>query len=160
MARPITADWQVSQDSPPVKQKPKKAKAVSQELYDIDPRFGDVRFLVDATHFEKYTLWERNETYKAGGLTHIKTWEQGTGLYLEIGRLDGRPVTLNFWFEKLDGVTVVFYEAASQVVDHRMIEEWLEKNLSPKWDKGTRRAHCDAANFHHAVQYVTDPSNR
>jgi hypothetical protein len=52
----------------------KKNEPVSKQLLTLDPRFGEVKFLVEATHFEKFALWERNEKYKEDPkLTSIKT---------------------------------------------------------------------------------------
>ena len=38
----------------------------------------------------------------------------------------------------------------------KAIEEWLDKNCSPKWDKGTRLARTNATNFHHAIHAIEE----
>lgn len=108
-ARSITDDWEISQDTA-VQPKKKKSKPRSREGFaskkaiDLDPRFGKVEFLVEATHFEKFSLWERNERYlQDPKLMSVKKWEAGTGILVEVGQLDDRPVVVSFFFDKLDG---------------------------------------------------------
>src|SRR5690348_17770034 len=79
------------------------------------------------------------------------SWEQLSPGYLTtIGKLGKRPVCVLVFFARIAGKVVAFYHATSEVVDHKMVEKWLWKKFSPpRWDNNTRRAHCDAQNFHH-----------
>lgn len=119
-----------------------------------DERFKETFFLVEATSFEKFCLWQQwhNEV----------NWEQDSlGLVGEIGRIDDRPVALSVSWAKIDGQLVAFYEMTSQVTDSQMLEKWLEDNCTPpKWDNGSRRAHCDAQNFHHCIAAVREANAR
>jgi hypothetical protein len=73
-----------------------------------------------------------------------------------IGKLDKRPVCLSLFWWKINGVLIMVHNCTSQVVDHAMIEKWLEKNCAPRWDKGTRLAHTNADNFHHVLHHVAE----
>jgi hypothetical protein len=49
---------------------------------------------------------------------------------------------------------VAFIEAVSQLVDHTVIDKYLEINCNPKYDNGTRQARTDAMNFCHCVHHI------
>src|SRR5690348_7087555 len=90
----------------------------------------ETQFVVEATHNESHLLWEKFSTeslYKTE-LNKYK-WDQiSPGYMVQVGEFHGFPVNIScFWF-RINGVLVMFYEANSRVVDHEMIEKWLEKN--------------------------------
>lgn len=86
--------------------------------------FEGVVGVVEATSYESMCLWR--EYHKERGMP----WEADLGGYLPtIGQLDGRPVCLSLFVKKIDGHKLLFIEATSQVVDHKMIDEWLKANL-------------------------------
>lgn len=118
-----------------------------------DPRFKETFFLVEASSFERQCLWKRRHD--------LTSWEdQNSGYMGQIGILARRPVVISVFWARINGRLVGFWESTSQVVDHEMIEKWFEKNCAPpKWDNGTRRARCDAMNFHfcmHAIQEANE----
>ncbi|MNR71784.1 hypothetical protein D3C71_24620 [compost metagenome] len=111
-------------------------------------------FVVEANSFERHALWKEH---------HAKVkWEEVLSGYMAtIGKLADMPVCITVNVAYLDGQLVLFYEPCSQVVDHRMVDAWLEKHVPRKWDKGTRRAKTDANNFHmclHAVKELNQPA--
>lgn len=118
---------------------------------EIDPRFAATEYVVEADSFGKYALWVMN--------SKDNVWEQdASGVWFQIGELGGtlqkkRPVCIECFWARINGMTVMFYHSSSQVVDHEMIEKWLEKNCYPYNANSKRRAHCDALNFHHCIQY-------
>jgi hypothetical protein len=105
-------------------------------------------FFIEANSYEKLCLWR--EHHKEYG------WEEdNSGIGKTIGFINddpNKPVVLNFFFAKIFGKRICFYEATSRFVDHTMIEEWIEKNYPITW-RGTSRAMTDAMNFHHAVDH-------
>ncbi len=48
---------------------------------------------------------------------------------------------------------IMFYEGISELVDHKMIEEWLEKNCNPKSTCGNS-LRTNAKNFHNVIRHV------
>ena len=126
---------------------------------DLDPRLEDTVFVVEADSFASHMLW--SEHAKQGSVYSTLSpdakryqWEQDTmGLWYQIGELDNRPVAISFNWFKIDGHRVMFYECMSQVVDHKMVEEWLRRHCSPRCISG-RLAHCDAMNFHHCLHEI------
>lgn len=112
------------------------------------PKFDSTEYMVEATSFEKYALWKMysNEALYKNKHNVIK-WEQGSGRMYTLGELDGRPITVCFFWDKLNGHNICFYEATSQVVDHELVEEWLDK-FCPK-------PRTDANNFHNVYHLVT-----
>ena len=80
--------------------------------------------IVEATSFEQLCLWrDEHEGRKI-------PWDQ-TGLgYLEtVGSIGNRPVCISLSTVHIDGKKILFIDATSQVVDHDMIEKWLEQNM-------------------------------
>jgi len=132
-------------------------------MEDIDPRFADTKFVVEANSFEALTLWSQ---YSLSGGLHYKDeelprrkWEQDNhGIWYQIGELAGRPVCVSFFWNVIDGVRVMFYDVTSQVSDILIVEEWLKEHCSPTWDHG-RRAHCNAMNFHHCLDAIGEINN-
>jgi len=116
---------------------------------DIDKRFEDTVFVIEATQNEQFCLWEKRKLY------NIEWKEDCVGFLETVGTLDNRPVNIVFTFAYWNGKRICFYEPVSQVVDHAMIEKWFEANFWPTWDNGTRRAHCDAANIHHCLDAIS-----
>lgn len=118
---------------------------------DIDPRFALTEYVVNADDFAQYALWCMNGK--------SNEWEQdNSGTWFQIGEVGGplqkkMPVCMEAHWARINGMYVLFYHACSQVVDHRMVDAWLEKNCFPYEAKSKRRAHCDAQNFHHCLQY-------
>jgi hypothetical protein len=113
-------------------------------------------FVVEASSFEHQSLWERWAKQSASPVNSLLDWRDcGRGWLIQVGTLDRRPINLNISGATLNGYNVLFYEAVSQVIDWAQIEKWFKKHCWPKWDNGTRRAHCDAMNFHHCVEVVS-----
>ncbi len=120
--------------------------------------FKDVVFIVEATSYEQHVFWE-NYFYKSKYETLIiKDWLQETaGKIITIGKCDKRPVCVTIFWAWLDGCKIMFYEATSQVVDHKMVKEWFKHFSSHiKWDGNTRLAHCNSLNFHLCIQAVKE----
>lgn len=121
--------------------------------WELDDLLSCAEFVVEASSYEQQALWEKH-ALEAGGDSNTRVhWvDQTRGWLVEVGKLDGRPVCVNVRGSLLNGLAVLFYEATSEVVDWRMIENWFQERCWPKWDNGTRRAHCDADNFHHCLE--------
>jgi hypothetical protein len=89
--------------------------------------FKDVAYLVEATHFENHMLWVENHHRPLPNGVSIPDWKQeGMGFMTCIGELAGRPVCVGGFYARINGIRVMFYEATSQVVDHDMVERWLD----------------------------------
>ena len=116
------------------------------ELKDID-------FLVAANSNERFNLWlEYSNSYKDERKNTRVDWKQiSTGFMRTIGYLDSRPVEIEFSFAIIKEKMVAFYYGCSQVVDHKMIDEWLISRFQRTHDNYSRWNHVDAANFHNCI---------
>lgn len=115
----------------------------------LDDRFADTVYVVEATSFERQALWKQNQ--ETGRLD----WQQDlSGIGPTLGYLDGREICVDFTWAELNGQRVLFYEATSEVVDHKLIDAWLQENCNPSCDNGQRRAHTNADNFGHCISAV------
>lgn len=131
------------------------SRAYKVELEDL---LRDAVFVVEASSYERQNLWERFAKEAAdlspSSSPRIDWNDCGHGWVIEVGTLDNRPVVMSIFGSLLNGKPVVFYDVHSQVVDWAQIEAWFKENCWPKWDNNSRRAHCDAMNFHHCYEVV------
>jgi hypothetical protein len=126
-------------------------RRITEIQMKLDPRFKNTEYAVEADSYTRQSLWEQWSTqamFKRPNCNNIN-WEQDCmGCLLQIGQLDNRPVNIEFYWAKLNGHSILFYNACSQLVDHAMTKTWLKKYCNtPK---------CDANNFHHVISYIHD----
>jgi hypothetical protein len=100
--------------------------------------------VVEANSFECQMLWEENQRLSK------RTWKSsGAGLMEVVGSLADMPVCISLFTAEVAAQKILFLDPTSQVVDHRMIDEWLEKTLplSARREDG-RVNRANAQNFH------------
>jgi len=133
------------------------AKSVAD---DIESLFKDVVFMVEATHFEQHMLWLTyfEEAEAVGYGQPVQTWEQEmAGHTCIIGEFAGMPINLCFYYAKINGRRVCFWECVSMVQHSDMIEKWMEPRTKHiRWDNGYRPGHTNASNFHHCLGAIRD----
>ncbi len=124
----------------------KRSSARMMSVPPVDRRFRNTFFFVEASSFEKHYLWKE---------WHEKVnWEQDHfGWSCPIGTLDRRPIHLTFFWARIEGKLVGFWECTSEVADHKLIERWLRKYCSPMLPGG-REARVNANNFHICIQEI------
>ncbi len=107
--------------------------------------FNDVEFVVEANSFEKHVLWTHYGIDLR--LSGKFPWhDEDSGKSAQIGTVDGRPVCLSIEYVIINNKRVMFYDAMSQVVDHRLIDEWFSFY--------SRKDRCGAQNFHHCLAAI------
>jgi hypothetical protein len=95
-----------------------------QEGSELHVALSHVQHRVKASHEESFILWK--EWHK----THA--WKQDlAGFFFQIGEVEGRPVSMSFFFADIDGHRVLFWELTSQVVDFGMAKSWLDQYCNP-----------------------------
>lgn len=116
-----------------------------RRLDSAEKRLAATEYMIEATHEEEFGVWKR---FAEDGK---HTWTQCHGWIVTVGevwigaessKLERMPVTVSLSFVLFDGHLICFYEAQSQVVDHRMVEKYVRA--------GGRR-HTNATNFHNCV---------
>ncbi len=89
--------------------------------------------------------WNQREDKRA---YPARKWEQVTSNpVITVGYFGKRPINLSTAWYRIDGQWVMFWEACSQVVDHKLIDAWFDKHFTGTYDRGTRRASGDEGNF-------------
>lgn len=135
----------------------------------MDTSFADkaraALYHVEADSFARHALWCDHSTRSLWPPRHGEGVEwSGNGAHgyqITVGHIGERPVCVSLTIDEIGGQTVLFYTAISQVVDHKMIEEWFAANLpAPRRDGGARRAHCDAMNFADCLHAIADAAKR
>ncbi len=115
-----------------------------------EDRLKQTVYLIEASHFEQFTLWDR---WAAGSKNcrrlHLK-WEQSNGYLVTVGHLDKRPIVISMSWDIIEDHPVCFWEPTSELVDHKMIQNWFSKNYTAKTHDG-RYAKTNADNFHHVT---------
>lgn len=113
-----------------------------------DMRFEHTDYVVDDVDY--HGLWEKWH-YQWG----IPFEQDFMGAWRQIGVVADRPICVNvFWYfvggdgKDFPGFRVAVVEPTSQLVDHKMIEEW-EEAVFPCMKKGYR--HSNGDNFHNLV---------
>lgn len=112
---------------------------------------SECQYIVEANHNEAHNLWYMyTQVYR---VVTDREWQQLIpGYLIEVGSLGGRPVSLSLYFVSIKGVKVCFFESPSQVVDWKLIDEWLDKHFNKLYDG--RSCRCDATNFHQCMSVV------
>lgn len=79
---------------------------------------------VEANSFEKLCLWQDYHEERK------KPWVEGrSGLCEIVGDINGMPVNVSLYVDVVDGHRILFYDAVSAVVDHRLVLQWLQETL-------------------------------
>lgn len=113
-------------------------------------RFEDLKdtfYVVESTSFEVLNHWrhcDESEKYEIE--------QDSLGFGQTIGYVGDMPVAISLQRYKINGRWVVFYEATSQVVDHRMVRTWINENVLVHCPQiNGRNHHTDAWNFGHCL---------
>lgn len=108
-------------------------------------------YLVEATSCERFDIWckwckDSNECSRP----EVDKWEQMNGWLVQVGELYGRTINITLTWDNLDGFLVCFWEAVSELVDYKMVDEWLDEHFKKK------DATCNAMNFHNCIHALLD----
>jgi hypothetical protein len=118
-----------------------------------ESRIAVTQFLVEADDFAYHELWSKfckKSSYCQ--YPEIENWDQINGFLITVGKYDDRSVCISLNWCILDGCVVCFWNPTSELIDHKMIENWFEKYY-PNPNK-----RCDANNFHHCLNAVKKKS--
>lgn len=102
----------------------------------------DVDAVCEATDFERRSLQLH---YSVEQVT--KAWKnEPHGFYATVGYYYQSPVNICLNVAQVGLRRVLFYDPTSEIVDHRMVRQWLEANLKGAFEDG-RLVHTDPSNF-------------
>lgn len=118
------------------------------EPTNLDPRFAQTEFVVEADGFATLALWREN---------HMELdWQQDPmGIWLQVGELAGLPVAISCSWSRIGGRLVMFWEPTSMVFHHQLVEDWFDRYCSPRTADG-RPARTNAMNFHNFRRHILD----
>ena len=112
----------------------------------LDDMFRLAEYVVEVSNYERQSLWEKHH--------EANNWKSAMERYgRQIGEIGDRPIWATFSLETINGLRVLFWEATSQLVDYKMIEDYLEKHCNPLEYDSKSRANCNAENFHDCLNY-------
>ncbi len=122
---------------------------------DIEDYFKDVVFTVEANSFEQHALWTMYH-YKDVGFGQVP-WEEGfMGHGITIGYFKKMPVVISLNYARINGRLVAFFYGCSQVVDHRMVDAWVDERTAHLRSPDGRPSTCDSMNFGHCIAAIRD----
>lgn len=116
----------------------KSKKWSKQALSDVANEVADCLCLIECTRAGVSFLWDVRSLsspmlprLSPDAFTGKVSWKRSDRreAVVKIGSLGGAPVEILIMRELLDGIPVGFYCGASPVVDHSMIENFLEKSF-------------------------------
>jgi hypothetical protein len=141
------------------------------KTYDLHPgstlakHLSESVFAVEASIYEQHLLWQQFaleadhlSRLKGASDVHRIQWKSHlTGEGKTIGMVAGRPISLMFSWDTLRGKKIVFWWATSELVDHKMANDWLHLHLPLLIGTTTQRwLFTDAQNFHLALHHVNN----
>ena len=91
---------------------------------EITKELADVFGIIEINSFGSTVLWERCK--EAG----IKIEHVSRGFFKTVGLFHDHPVCISINFVIVNGKKIMLYHDTSVVVNHNMIINWLQKNLS------------------------------
>ena len=108
---------------------------------------------MEATNNEQFMFWQLYHHYKV--CPGVTSWVQvSQGKCPIIGYIDDRPISITVFYAIINKAKVAFYEGTSQLVDHKMIEDWLELHFKKNSDGRGNKS--NASNFHHCLLSIRD----
>ena len=137
----------------------KEIDKIDEELdvdKDIDPRFRETKFVVEANDCEFLYLWKDfSEQHNKSVLNRKYNFEEDNrGLCYTIGRAGNKPISVTFRWCLIDGFRIMFYYPSSLLVDHEQINSWLERSCTGLWKAYQGNGFCNAMNFHHCLNAI------
>ena len=117
-----------------------------------EDRLTVTHYLVEATHCEWHTFWARwcKDSQECRDPIFNK-WEQLGGWGITVGHIGQRPIVVSLNWDRLDGFLVCQWEGTSELVDYKMIEEWLDKHYT-RTCHDNRPARSNASNLFSLVR--------
>ncbi len=126
-----------------------KAKSKSAQWTYDDEVFQNLSYVVEADSFTQHTLWEDYcDRPKYKPMPVMWDWINH-GISIQIGELGGLPVVVQCAVAAIEGKRMLFYDVCSQVVDYKLVDEWIDGLLKRNGRLGCR--HTNATNFHLCV---------
>lgn len=127
----------------------------------IEDRLSKTSFVVRATQFEQVALRSNCEDnqLQGGSATGpggcLIPWDGDPQTQLIcVGEMAGLSVNIRVRWVKLAGrISVLFWEPASRIVDHDMIDRWFDEHCCPRDEQGNK-LRADAAHFTQVVQHA------
>jgi hypothetical protein len=133
---------------------PHPAKLSRDSAAGLELYLSGVTGIVEATRFERQSLCDRYALAFPEG-----EWEAFPyGITAQVGELAGMPVGIALQGVTVQGCKLVFVHATSIVVDHRLIDAWLDVHMPASARLSGRLNKVDAANFSGVFSPVTKPS--
>lgn len=128
--------------------------------------FEQVFYFVEANDNERHMLWCHHHRDHVAAVKRgtpegqVQMWAgpaldwsgnaQVSGRMVQLGKIDGRPVTLCLSFHEINKQLICFYDSPSQVTDHAMIERWFASHgFGPKHNQ--KGQFTNGMNFSHVV---------
>src|SRR3990167_7612178 len=92
-----------------------------EHINQIDKRLSESFYAIEADSFASHQIWKQWFYDVPKEKREYEFIQDHSGKAIEIGRLDKRPVVLDFSWFIINGHRVLFYYCSSQVCDWEMI---------------------------------------
>lgn len=120
------------------------------------------RGVVEATNSEYHWIW-REHVHDApqNGFTKFSWDERSSGMWFNIGSVDNRPICISLRTSTVEGAKILFYEGTSELVDYRMLRDFIE-HIVPDTARESdgHLNHSDAGNFVNVIFEIKNQDNK
>lgn len=116
---------------------------------EVAIRLRDVEFIVEATAFERDTLYLQYRD--------LVDWRDGMPKRMVVlGTAYGQEVRVLVSVSFVYGKGILFVEPASELFDHHLLAQWLDTYCNPLYENGTRKARTDARSFRDCLRALRE----
>ena len=116
----------------------------------FDKRLAKTFHAIEADSYAFHQIWKEYFYDVPKEKRKFNFVQDSSGRGLEVGRINKRPIVLNFRWWIINDRPVLFYGCNSQLVDWKMIEDWLKKYMPHL------RHTSDATNAHNVLNFLED----
>ena len=122
-----------------------KASMVEAKDAELARFLANVKGVVMATREEQHQIWAR---WHRGDVGWIKTYKAATsGILQTVGHLAGRPICVSLSVDTINEQRIVFVDTISQLVDHELVDRWVEAHMPEEAFRDGQLNRTDATNF-------------
>lgn len=129
----------------------KKAARALEYINGIDKRLAESFYAVEADSYAYHMIWKEYFYDVTKEKRKYDFVQDNSGIGHTIGMINKRPVVLQFNWWIINGHRILFYSVCSQIVDWKMVEEWLKKNMLHLKETS------DATNVHNVLRHCEKP---
>lgn len=133
----------------PTREEEEAAKAARREAENAKIRayIDGTVYVMESTHDEQHHLWLMWH--------NVLDWKEiPMNVMRTVGYIGEHPVVVAAYFARIEGKLVAFYHPTSRMVDHELVEKWVDETFPIIKKVGRRESHSNTSNWHHCLHAI------